>query len=607
MKEAIKKLRNYQWKKGVSLKEGVWRGLIYFLTFILIFTFLSRSADSLTIAQVRTETISGRVMEHRVEASGKVVENEERALNIEPGVRIKSVHVKNGDRVEKGDVLIELDTEHLEELILEKKKEMKELELTNEALDSTKQAEKSSQDTAKKRALEDYQIAKKNGDAAVKAAKADWEAAKKALRDYKNASKKAKSTTKSSKEKELEEAKIQADTVKKQAEIIKKQLDDLEKQRKVLKEQRLVLENERKEKIRQELKKKREELERELTESEWLEIEETIKKQYQSQIDNTAQKVEAVEKEKIALEKEKREIMRAKKIADKILEEAKTAGQEVNTAQNTNEEVNQLKAAVEEGKTAYNEALKNRSSSLLSAKRALEDAKAPKGEDKTDEINRLKIDTVNLELEKLTSLKKEEGKIKSPAKGVITSVSAVTGSKTTEEAAVLLADLSSGVRFSAQVSKEQEKYLSVGAKVSLTPDGNHTVFNDLTIESVTTSPEDDSLFDVSVLLKKGELSIGQSAVITVVQKSGQYPATISLSAIREENSKSYVLVMRQKNTVLGTEWFAERIDVTVREKNELYAALEEGALDDETQVILSANKSIKAGDRVRQTEQETLR
>ena len=602
MKEAIKKLRNYQWNKGASLKERAWRILAYFLIFILIFTFLSRSADSLTIAQVQTETISGRVIEHRVEASGKVVENEEQALNIEPGIRIKSVHVKNGDRVEKGDVLIELDPEHLEELILEKKKEIKELELTNEALDSTKQAEKTSQDTAKNRAMEDYQIAKKDGDAAVKAAKADWEAAKKALSDYKKASPKTKNSTQSKKDKELEEARIQADAVKKQAETIEKQIDTLEKQLEALRKQRLALENEREEKIKQELERKRQELSRELTESERSEIEEMVKKQYQTQIDNAAQKEEAAEKERTALEKEEREIKRAKKAADKVLEEAKTAGQEVNTAQNANEEESQLRAAVKETKTAYDEALKNRSSSLLSAKRALEDAGAPKGEDKTDEINDLKIDTANLELKKLTSLKKAEGKVKSPTKGVITSLSAVTGSKTTEEATVLLADLSSGVRFTAQVSKEQEKYLSVGAKVNLAPDGNNTVLDDLAIESVTTNQEDDSLLNVSVLLKKGELSIGQTAVMTVSQKSVQYPATISLSAIREENSKNYVLVMRQKDTVLGTEWFAERVDVTIKEKNELYAALAEGALDDEAQVILSSNKSIKAGDRVRQAE-----
>lgn len=606
MKEAIKKLRNYQWNKGASLRERAWRILADFLIFILIFTFLSRSADSLTIAQVQTETISDRVIEHRVEASGKVEENEEQALNIEPGIRIKSVHVKDGDRVKKGDVLIELDSEHLEELILEKKKEIKELELTNEALDSTKQAEKTSQDTAKNRALEDYQIAKKDGDAAVKGAKADWEAAKKALSDYKKTSQKTKNTTQSKEAQELKEARIQADAAKKQAETIEKQLDTLAKQLEAMRKQRFALENEREEKIRQELGRKRQELSRELTESEQSEIEEMVKKQYQIQIDNVAQKEEAAEKERTALEKEERKIKRAKKAADKVLEEAKTAGQEVNTAQNANEEESQLRAAVKETKTAYDEALKNRSSSLLSAKRALEDAGAPKGEDKTDEINDLKIDTANLELKKLTSLKKAEGKVKSPTKGVITGLSAVTGSKTTEEAAVLLADLSSGVRFTAQVSKEQEKYLSVGAKVSLAPDGNNTVLDDLAVESVTTNQEDDSLLNVSVLLKKGELSIGQTAVMTVSQKSVQYPATISLSAIREEDGKNYVLVMRQKDTVLGTEWFAERVDVTIKEKNELYAALAEGALDDEDQVILASNKSIKAGDRVRQAEQETV-
>ena len=47
-----------------------------------------------------------------------------------------------------------------------------------------------------------------------------------------------------------------------------------------------------------------------------------------------------------------------------------------------------------------------------------------------------------------------------PIRGVITKIALTTGDRTPDGTAILLADLSSGCKFVAQVPKEQEKYIA---------------------------------------------------------------------------------------------------------------------------------------------------
>ena len=55
----------------------------------------------------------------------------------------------------------------------------------------------------------------------------------------------------------------------------------------------------------------------------------------------------------------------------------------------------------------------------------------------------------------------------------------------------------------------------------------------------------------------------------------------------------------QYDSVLGTEIRARRVDVTVLEKNESYAALAQGGLTSQQEVIISSNKAVDEGSRVR--------
>ena len=50
--------------------------------------------------------------------------------------------------------------------------------------------------------------------------------------------------------------------------------------------------------------------------------------------------------------------------------------------------------------------------------------------------------------------------------GVVTQMALVTGQRTTDTAAVTLADISSGMRYTAQISEEEGKYVAVGDTVT---------------------------------------------------------------------------------------------------------------------------------------------
>lgn len=63
-----------------------------------------------------------------------------------------------------------------------------------------------------------------------------------------------------------------------------------------------------------------------------------------------------------------------------------------------------------------------------------------------------------------------------------------------------------------------------------------------------------------------------------------------------------MLVLEEEQGVLGTELAVRRLDVEVLDKNGAAAALEEGVLSGEQEVVSSSNRMIQEGDRVRKKE-----
>ena len=263
---------------------------------------------------------------------------------------------------------------------------------------------------------------------------------------------------------------------------------------------------------------------------------------------------------------------------------------------NTEAEHAALEAAVAAAKNAYDEALRNQESALLEASRRIEDTKTQEAADVTTVINELTIADREAELEKLKALEEAGGKILSPTEGVITGLALVTGQKTTDTAAVTMADNSSGMRYVARLSREDAAYLSVGDAVTLSAGGR--TFENLSVLSMETEEEQKNVV-VTVLLEPGLLSIGSNAVLSATKQSESYPLTLPVSALHNENGKYYVLVLEEEETVLGSELIVRRVDVTVEEQNGQYAAVHSELLRGDSQVITDSNAYVSAGDRVR--------
>ena len=290
-------------------------------------------------------------------------------------------------------------------------------------------------------------------------------------------------------------------------------------------------------------------------------------------------------------------VSRQDKIISDALDEYKEAEDLVNKYNNASEEEKQSldKEAIEYDynlkKTAYNQAVNDKSSNLLMEKRALEDVKEASN---TDELKK--------KLENLKKIEGSEGKFVSEKEGIVTNVAVVAGDVTSAGSAVYLADKESGYKFVAELSKDLKKYAKQGQSVVLKIGNSNNEIGDLTIDSISKGEDDN--YKVSVLLPTGVGEIGDGGNLTLSSKSKKYQVCVPLEALHQEGQdKYYILVVGEEDTILGTEKVAVRVDVSIADKNDTYAALTEGTISNSQKIIVSSNKTIKEGDRVRLEEE----
>lgn len=274
---------------------------------------------------------------------------------------------------------------------------------------------------------------------------------------------------------------------------------------------------------------------------------------------------------------------------------------EAGNAQNKESE-KQLIANVKAAQQAYEDAAIAANEAAVTSGRAVQQAGIPDAQNSSDRMNEITYEQMELQLAKLEKLKEEGGRIKAPSDGLITKIQVITGEKTTDTTAMLMTDLSKGYRFTGEITKEQEEYIGTGDLVTLKGGSKKQVLEELPVESVTEDEENKSIRHITVQIPQESevFTLGAAATLSFSKKSEAYPVCVPLSALRlDEKNQTYVLVTEQYESVLGTETRARRVDVTVLEKNEAYAALAEGGITSQQEVIVSSAKAVDDGSRVR--------
>lgn len=255
--------------------------------------------------------------------------------------------------------------------------------------------------------------------------------------------------------------------------------------------------------------------------------------------------------------------------------------------------------AVEQAQEVYDDAVAALESTKTTYGRAVSSANLPASTSNSAQIGQITYDQMKMELEKLEALQEAEGKILSPTDGIVTKCNVQTGEKTTDTTAILLADLGQGCKFSGLATEEDSQYIGVGDKVLLQT-SNGKAYKDLPVTTFSTTEEPGGGYRLTVQIPSGNLALGANVNLSFTKKSQPYSCCVPLSALRLDNrNQTYVLVVQQVISVMGTELQAKKVNVTVLEQNETMAALAEGTLDSKDKVIVGSDKTIDIGSRVR--------
>ncbi|WP_196048735.1 efflux RND transporter periplasmic adaptor subunit [Clostridium saudiense] len=281
-----------------------------------------------------------------------------------------------------------------------------------------------------------------------------------------------------------------------------------------------------------------------------------------------------------------------KKAVQTALNEMNTAKQALDNYNNLSEEEKDsmmeesLRADYESKKELYNSAVAD-SNDTVDLDRSLQDTK-----------DSLKIEEYNKELAKLQPLLDASGKIVSEKEGIVTSVVAENGGVTTDTIASI-ADKNEGYKFVGEIDKSNRTLVKQGQTVALNL-GSSGIIENLTIDSISKNDDNPDTLKVTVVLPVGIGEIDESGEIIVSSKSKKYGTCVPLAALRQGDGDSYyILVVTEKETVLGEELTAKKVDVKVEKRDGEYAAVSDGSLGRNDKIIIDSNKTVEDGDRVR--------
>ena len=570
----LKQLMDFEMDKDKksSLQVKAIKALAGFLILMFLLTILSRAADSLTIAKVTASAATGGVISHNIETDGNITPNKDIAISTSADIKIASVEATEGKTVKKGDVLIQLDLDDLKTKLLKAQKDLAVAQATASDKKANKAIEADNKARSLERTYEDYNQTISDADDAVSKAKDNMNEAWNAYNDYKKNHNNNTDNTDTTVSDSLQK------TVEEKQEAYDKAVDELDGVEKHIE----------------------------------AEVQDEIKSEKDKGVKLSLADEQKIRERVNALPENVSLLKNANDKVDKAkdaLSEAENALSAYNEQQNNNSSANydeQLKALYDDYKSkeeAYNEAIKQRKSTIQSADRSLEDANTPESVDTASALTENDdLQEKQLAVDKLQKVMDAGGKVTAPSDGLVTKVNATTGEATTEDTAIRISDQSAGYKFTATLDKSDAKFLAKDDKVTLDL-GNGTSVEGLKIQSIDVSQEDKNSYELTVSIPAKVKKIGTIATLKVEKASKKYDTCVPLTALHSDGDKYYVYVINEKDTILGTETAVDKVQVEILDKNNEQAAID-GTFSWDQKFVLTSSKTLRDGDRVRLLEEQ---
>lgn len=530
-----------------NMKQRIRKAGILLLGLMILFTIISRTAYNMSTAEVSTERAERQTFTPDVTARGTVTGSREIAVSTVENLRVGTVRVMEGQAVDAGEILFEVDLQDLTEKMKEKRQELEILDLQIRGNAESEAAEEASRQLSRSQAQEDYNRTAARENAAVDAT---LTALQKAQEEYQNFTAESAGNV-------GQEEYGQSDS----SQSVQGQLDSGQP---------------------------------------------GFGQSGPGQPDSGQPDF----------------------------------GQSDSGMISSDQTAEQLLAAVQEKQAAYDQALQNREDSLYNAQKSLDSANLGTAKSYSLEQSRITYGQKEEEIAKLQALLDVQGRVVAPVKGMVTGVSVKAGTTTTGGGDILLSDLTGGASLTVTFPEEMRKYIREGSQAVVTAEnsrndlqgmqgaskamgqnGQQRFSDRVTIRTVAdstlpgngasdtgmsasgasgSSPGDAAggSFTVTVDLPPEHFTAGETAILKVEVRSGDYDTCIPAAALHlREKDQYYVNVAEKRSAILGEEWAVRQVDVELLEKNEKYAAVE--GISPEQEIVTEASHTLEDGSRVK--------
>ena len=204
-------------------------------------------------------------------------------------------------------------------------------------------------------------------------------------------------------------------------------------------------------------------------------------------------------------------------------------------------------------------------------------------------------------IHQLDDLIRNQGVCYAGREGIIQEQNQSAGTYSSDTAAFLIGEPGAGYLVSMDIPGEQRAYVEEGDTAVITSEEQQDRF---AVSSLYYDAGKDA-YTIQIDIEGDAYYAGQTVGVGIEHDSPKYDSCLLLKALRSDgNGNSYVLVEREKNTILGTELIAEKVNVKIEDANMEYAAVTGTALRAEDKVIISTDRNVEAGDIVREKENQ---
>ena len=258
-----------------------------------------------------------------------------------------------------------------------------------------------------------------------------------------------------------------------------------------------------------------------------------------------------------------------------------------------------LEENVQHAKESYQDASYTREVTLRQKLREIASAETTSRADSTAALYELDIKQVQKQIERLRAVSQQKGEIKAEQDGIVSKIQIEVGSRTSDTAALLLTDPLRPCQFKFSITKEEGKYVHLNDTVEVKLNGQSKA-TEITVDYFTENTQGG--YDILCMLPE---HMGQPGLSGTVQKSVQgeiQELTLPVEAVFEETGTFYIYTLNEKEGILGSEYYAEKIKVQIKDRNDRYAAIESGTISKDTKVITYATEELKQGQSVRPQE-----